>query len=68
MYDIFRERLIKCRNEKNKTQLIAAAEMGVNYRTYQRYENGDTEPGMTTLMKIANYYGVTMDYLSGRVE
>jgi transcriptional regulator with XRE-family HTH domain len=30
-----------------------------------RYENGKSEPGLTALISIAEYFGVTLDWLSG---
>lgn len=68
MNNIFQERLRVCRREMNKTQLQAANEMGINYRTYQRYENGEAEPSLTPLIKLADYFGVSIDYLAGRTD
>jgi transcriptional regulator with XRE-family HTH domain len=33
-----------------------------------RYEHGKSEPGLTTLIKLAEYFGVTLDWLSGNGE
>lgn len=65
---IFQERLRACRKAKKKTQADAARDMGMTTRTYQRYENGEVEPTMTPLVKLADYYQVSLDYLTGRTD
>ena len=42
--------------------------VGVNPRTYRHYETGDREPKMATLIALADYFGVTLDYLVGRTD
>ena len=37
-------------------------------RTYQRYEHGQQEPQLSTLIRMADFYGVTLDYLAGRSD
>lgn len=37
-------------------------------RTYQRYENAEREPDATALLALADYFGVTTDYLLGRTN
>lgn len=37
-------------------------------RTYQRYENAEREPDATALLALADYFGVTTDYLLGRTD
>ena len=63
--EIFKERLRECRKRKGKSQEEAAAEMGMPYRSYRRYENGESEPTLSPLKKLAVYYGVTIDFLAG---
>lgn len=36
--------------------------------TYRRWERGEREPGIESLIRIANYYCVSLDYLMGRYE
>lgn len=64
----FSERLIQLRNEKKLSQEAAAKEFGVVVRAYQRYEYGQREPQLSTLIKMADFYGVTLDYLAGRSD
>ena len=68
MVPAFQERLRACRKILQKTQPQAAQEAGIVYRTYQRYESGEAEPTLTPLIKLADYYGVSLDYLAGRTD
>ena len=36
--------------------------------SYIRYENGSAEPSLENLVKIADYFDVSVDYLLGRAE
>lgn len=66
--EILANRLRALRAEKKLTQEQAAQEIGMVMRTYRRYEMGEREPGASTLIKMADYYGVTIDYLVGRTD
>lgn len=63
---IFQERLILCRKKLNKTQAEVAKEIGFTLRTYCRYELGETSPTLVPLVKMADYFDVSLDYLTGR--
>ena len=65
---VFSERLTDLRNEKNLSQAAVAKELGIGARTYQYYEYGEREPHLSTLIRIADFYGVTLDYLAGRSD
>ena len=62
------ERLYSLRKEQNLTQLLAAEGMGIPFSTYRRYEKKEREPDASTLVKMADFYSVTLDYLVGRSE
>ena len=62
------ERLYSLRKEQNLTQLFAAEGMGIPFSTYRRYEKKEREPDASTLVKMADFYSVTLDYLVGRSE
>lgn len=62
------ERLRLLRKEQNLPQEKTAAEIGVGFSTYRRYETGERVPDADVLVRIADYYGVTLDYLVGRSE
>lgn len=58
--------LRELRNSKGLTISQSAEVFGVASRTYSSYEAEEREPNLALLNKIANYYGVTTDYLLGR--
>lgn len=60
------EQLKKLRKEKGVLQKDVVAYLGIDRTTYVKYENGASEPDNETLIKIADYYGVTTDFLLGR--
>lgn len=62
------ERLRLLRSEQNLSQEKTAAEIGVGYSTYRRYETGERVPDADVLVRIADFYSVTLDYLVGRSE
>lgn len=58
--------LKKLRLSNKKTQLEMAKYLNIKQSSYQSYESGDSEPNITNLIKLADYYNVTLDYLVGR--
>jgi len=62
----FALRLTALRREKGITQAQAAASVGITSNQWQRYEYGATMPTVETLVNIADYFGVSVDYLLGR--
>lgn len=50
------------------TMRQVAEKLKIPYTTYVNYEKGLREPNSEMLIKIANYYGVTIDYLLGNVN
>ena len=65
---LFSERLRMCRLEKNISQEDLAHELQLRYSTYCRYERGGTEPAISNAARMADYFGVSLDYLAGRTE
>ena len=65
---VFSERLLQLRKSKGMSQTALAKEIGVSSRIYQEYEYGKSEPKMSNLVSIADFFGVSMDYLSGRTD
>ena len=59
------DRLMKLRKAKGISMKQAAAELGLPYTTYVNYEKNINDPGSDILVKLAIYYGVTVDYLLG---
>ncbi len=59
-------RLRELRNQRGLSQLRLAMDLNMNQNTVSRYENGEREADYETLIKIADYFDVTLDYLLGR--
>lgn len=57
--------LYNIRNLNKKTQKQVAIDIGITPKTYNNYENENTEPDFKTLLKLANYFHVSTDYLLG---
>lgn len=60
------ENLKNARKAKKMTQKDVADILKISQNTYRNYEQGTREPNNETLIKLANFYGVTTDYLLGR--
>ena len=63
---IFAERLRECRKNLGKTQREVSCDLGLTESGYQNYELGNREPNHETTVKIADYFGVSVDYLLRR--
>lgn len=59
-------RLKQLRLNENKSQSEFAKIFNLTQGTYSNYENNTTEPPIKTLIEIADYYNVSLDYLVGR--
>ena len=65
---VFSERLEKLRNEKKLSQINLAKELGIGIRAYQYYEWDEREPRLSVLVRMADYFNVSLDYLTGRSD
>ncbi len=61
-------RLKELRKEKGISQLKLAMDLSMNQNTISRYETGERECDYATLILIADYFNVSVDYLLGRTE
>lgn len=61
----FSDRLTTQRKRKGVSQKQAAADLGISQALLSHYENGIREPGLSFLVKAADYYNVSCDYLLG---
>ena len=64
----FAKRLKELREERGLTQAEFAERVGIGTSTITRYELGDREPPLPTAVKIADFFNVTLDYLSGKSD
>ena len=68
MREILSERLKECRREKGYTQNQVAIYCDITEKTYQNYELMTREPKIEILIRIANLFETTIDYLVGRTN
>lgn len=61
-------RLKELRKEKNITQLKLAMDLNISQNTISRYETGEREVDYKTLIALADYFGVSVDYLLERTD
>lgn len=66
--EILSKRLQELRKEYNWKQEEVAEQCGLVLRTYRRYEAEGDDPRASALVKIADLYGVSIDYLTGRTD
>lgn len=62
----FSRTLALLRREKKISQRTAAGDLQVSQALLSHYENGLREPGLSFVVRAADYYGVSTDYLLGR--
>ena len=60
------EKLLFLREQLNVTQKAVADYIGLSRQAYAHYEFGDRYPDLKTLCKLADFFGVSVDYLLGR--
>ena len=64
MYDIFMQLM----EEKGETAYRVAKDTGITQATLSRWKTGKVSPSIETLQVLAEYFGVTIDYLMGNAH
>ena len=64
----YQRRLRDLREDHDKTQQDIAAVLCTSQTMYARYERGANELPLRHLLTLADYYGVSVDYLLGRSD
>ena len=62
------QRLRALREIQGRDQAEVADSLKLNRVTYNRYETGAREPDLITVARLAEYYGVSVDYLLGLTD
>jgi len=57
------QRIRDLREDNDLTQHQIATLLNISQSTYSRYENGELDIPIQTLIKLANYYDTSIDYL-----
>ncbi len=65
---IFAKRLAELRKEYNLSQNALASKLGYSRGQIGNYELGSREPDFSTLIKIADFFNVSIDYLIGKTN
>lgn len=65
---IFNERLKQLRKERNLTQYDLVELLGFSRGQIGNYEQGTREPNLNTLLKISDFFNVSVDYLLGKTD
>ena len=61
-------RLKSLRERANVSQRALAEHLGISQQSINKYENHGIEPDIETLIQIAEYFNVSVDYLIGHSE
>ena len=61
-------RLKSVRKQRGISQLKLALDLHMNQNSISRYENGEREADYATLIKFADYFDVSIDYLLERTD
>lgn len=66
--DMMQNNLRKLRKEKGLSQIAVQMQTGIEQALISKYENRERVPPTETLMQLADFYGVSMDYIMGRTD
>ncbi len=61
----YNERIREIREDRSLTQQKIADLLNIGQRTYSDYESGKTRIPVDSLLKLARFYDVSVDYISG---
>lgn len=64
----FANRLLELRTERKISQAKLAKELGVSFAIVCYWETDKSEPTAVNIVKIADYFNVSADYLLGRTD
>ncbi|MCB7040235.1 helix-turn-helix domain-containing protein [Flavonifractor plautii] len=62
------DRLRKLREAKKIKRYILSQRCGLHSDAIRRYERGEAEPDLESMVAIADFFEVSLDYLAGRVD
>ena len=65
-WNLFNKRLHTIRKEKKLSQQQLSDKLGFPQTTYSQFERGITKPTVLKILTMAQYYNISMDYLTGR--
>ncbi|WP_019639711.1 helix-turn-helix domain-containing protein [Paenibacillus fonticola] len=62
------KRIRSLREDKDLTQTQLADYLNITQATYSRYESGNLDVPSLVLIKLSNYYNVSIDYILGQTD
>lgn len=65
---VFEDNLKELRKLNKLTQRQVAERLKISQPSYIRYETGKSEPTLENLVKLADLFDVSVDYLLGRID
>ena len=68
MEKIYLKRIKELRQEQSRTQINVSTLLGIDQSYYSKLERGKHDISLKELMKIAEFYNVSMDYLVERTD
>ena len=68
MTEEFPKRLQNLRERQHKSRLVVSELCGLHPGAIARYERGEAVPDVSSLIAIADYFNVSIDYLLGRTN
>lgn len=66
--DVMTNNLKKLRKQAGLTQISLQMKTGIEQALLSKFENGDRVPPTETLIQLADFYNVSMDYIMGRTD
>lgn len=68
MEKIYLKRIKELRQEQSRTQINVSTLLGIDQSYYSKLERGKHDISLKELMKIAEFYNVSLDYLAERTD
>lgn len=64
----FPDRLRRLREKEHRSRKVLSELCGLPHDAVRKYERGEVRPTMDTLIRLADYFEVSLDYMSGRSD
>ncbi len=64
----YKNRIRDLREDRDLRQTDVSKATGIDQKTLSNYETGKTSPDSYALIRLADFFGVSIDYLVGRTE
>ena len=66
--DVMQNRLKELRKSRGHTQIYVQMQTGIEQALLSKFENGERVPPTETLIRLAEFYDVSMDYIMCRTD